>query len=99
MPEKIEKIVKPLPKGQVTIPAVIRKKLGISRETYLKFVLEGDSFRGIPVKVKEMVKGRKAELTKEEKLKLVEDIASIGVKTRPWKKMKAIIAETHLVQR
>ncbi|MDI6760494.1 MAG: hypothetical protein QMD05_06675 [Candidatus Brocadiaceae bacterium] len=45
-----------------------------------------------------MVKGRKAELTKEKKLKLVEDIASIGVKTRPWKKMKAIIVKTHLVQ-
>jgi AbrB family looped-hinge helix DNA binding protein len=97
VPGKIEKIVKPLPKGQVTIPAAIRKKLGIGRETYLKFVLDGDSFRGIPVKVKEMVKGKRAELTKEEKLKLVEDIARIGVKTRSWKRMKAIIVETHLV--
>ncbi len=98
MLKRIEKIVKPLPKGQVTIPVEIRKKLGIGKETYLKFVLEGNSFRGVPVKVKEMLKGRKAELTAEEKLKVVEDIASIRVKTQPWKKMKEIITEAHLIQ-
>ena len=92
MLKKLEKVIKLQSNGQVTIPAEIRKELGINKETYLRFVLEGNSFRGIPVKGKE-----KAKPTVEERLKAVEDIASLRTKTQPWEKIKAIITETHLI--
>lgn len=93
MLKRIEKVIKPLSNGKVTIPAEIRKKLGITKETYLKFVLEDNSFRAIPLKAKAGVKGK---LTVKEKLKAVEDIAKLGIKTKPWGKIKAILAQTHL---
>lgn len=98
MLKKIEKVIKPLSNGKVTIPAEIRKKLGINKETYLRFVLEGNSFRGIPVKAKEAVKGKvKAKPTVKEKLEAVEDIARLRIKTQSWERIKAIVAETHLI--
>ena len=36
------KIVRPLPKGQITIPATIRRALGIDESSLLEVALEGD---------------------------------------------------------
>lgn len=36
------KIIRPLPKGQITIPAPIRRALGISDSSLLEIALEGE---------------------------------------------------------
>ena len=52
---KISEIVKPLPKGQITIPATFRRQLGIDENTLLDIsVREGDlivrPIKSIPAK-------------------------------------------------
>lgn len=97
MPNKLEKIVKPLPKGQITIPKEIRKKLRITKDTHLKLVLEENSFRGIPVKVVEKkAKTKKSRPTTKERLEAVRDIARLRVKVpHTYKELKTILTETH----
>jgi AbrB family looped-hinge helix DNA binding protein len=43
------KIVRPLAKGQITIPAAFRKALGIGRDTLLEVSLTGDHLEIAPV--------------------------------------------------
>ncbi|MDO8137522.1 MAG: AbrB/MazE/SpoVT family DNA-binding domain-containing protein [Candidatus Brocadiales bacterium] len=97
MSNKLEKIVKPLPKGQITIPKEIRKKLRITKNTHLKLVLEENSFRGIPVKVVEKkTKTKKTRPTMKERLEAVRDITHLRVKMpHTYKELKTILAETH----
>lgn len=97
MPNKLEKIVKPLPKGQITIPKEIRKRLQITKDTHLKLVLEENSFRGIPVKVVEKkAKTKKTRFTMKERLEAVKDITHLRVKMPyTYKKLKTILTETH----
>ena len=52
---KISEVVKPLPKGQITIPATIRRQLGIDENTLLDIsVKEGEivvkPLKSIPAK-------------------------------------------------
>jgi AbrB family looped-hinge helix DNA binding protein len=43
--EKLKKLVKPLRNGQVTIPAEIRRRLGIDEASVLEMTVEGDELR------------------------------------------------------
>jgi AbrB family looped-hinge helix DNA binding protein len=45
------KIVKPLPRGQITIPVEFRKKLGIGSDTILSISLKGNKIEIIPATV------------------------------------------------
>ena len=36
------RVVRPLPKGQITIPVAMRRALGITEDTLLEVALEGD---------------------------------------------------------
>lgn len=44
-----EYIVKPLPKGQITIPAELRKQIGMSESTVFKVVVQGSGLYLEPV--------------------------------------------------
>lgn len=51
--DSTSKIVKPLPKGQVTIPAEFRRRLGIDESTLLNITLAGDRLEIRPLRVGE----------------------------------------------
>ena len=51
--EGVSQLVKPLAKGQITIPARFRRALGIDADTYLRITLEGQSLILTPVRVVE----------------------------------------------
>ena len=48
------KLVKPLPRGQITIPIEFRKKLGIDTNTILNLVLKGNKIEITPAMVREV---------------------------------------------
>ena len=52
MTKLASKIVKPLAKGQITIPAEFRKKLGIDADTLLGVVLTEGKLEITPVKIR-----------------------------------------------
>ena len=60
-------------KGQVTLPAEIRKRLGIAAGTRLEFVVRGDDLLGI-VKVGGSVRELKAALGKPPRPMSLQDI-------------------------
>jgi len=49
--EDASQLVKPLAKGQITIPARFRRALGIDADTYLRITLEGRRLILTPVRV------------------------------------------------
>lgn len=49
--ENASQLVKPLAKGQITIPARFRRALGIDANTYLRITLEGQRLVLTPVRV------------------------------------------------
>jgi AbrB family looped-hinge helix DNA binding protein len=49
--ENTSQLVKPLAKGQITIPARFRRALGIDADTYLRITLEGRRLVLTPVRV------------------------------------------------
>jgi AbrB family looped-hinge helix DNA binding protein len=49
--ENVSQLVKPLAKGQITIPARFRRALGIDADTYLRITLEGQRLVLTPVRV------------------------------------------------
>ena len=49
--ENASQLVKPLAKGQITIPARFRRALGIDADTYLRVTLEGQRLVLTPVRV------------------------------------------------
>ena len=49
--EDASQLVKPLAKGQITIPARFRRALGIDADTYLRITLEGRRLVLTPVRV------------------------------------------------
>jgi AbrB family looped-hinge helix DNA binding protein len=49
--EDASQLVKPLAKGQITIPARFRRALGIDADTYLRITLEGQRLVLTPVRV------------------------------------------------
>lgn len=48
--ERMTRIVRPLRGGQITIPAEMRARLGITPETLLRLILEGAELRIRPVR-------------------------------------------------
>lgn len=57
--KKLEKIVKPGARGQITIPSEIRKKLNIDRKTILNVTLDKDNIVVTPLRLtEEKFKGR-----------------------------------------
>ncbi len=48
------KLVKPLSRGQITIPIEFRKKLGIDTNTILNLVLKGNKIEITPAMVREV---------------------------------------------
>jgi len=58
-PNSASKIARPLPKGQVTIPAEFRKRLGIDESTLLNITLAGDHLEITPLRVGEEARLRR----------------------------------------
>ena len=61
---QMSKIVRPLPKGQITIPAQFRERLGIDQDSLLNIILLEDRLEVVPVRVGEQESLR--EYTDEE---------------------------------
>lgn len=69
----ITKIVKPLSRGQITIPIEFRKKLGIGSNTILNLVLKGNKIEITPVMVREFNEKELNEYTYKEILEFLQD--------------------------
>jgi AbrB family looped-hinge helix DNA binding protein len=64
--ESVSQLVKPLAKGQITIPARFRRALGIDAGTYLRITLEGQSLILTPVRVVEADESPGRDYTRSE---------------------------------
>lgn len=67
------KLVKPLSRGQITIPIEFRKKLGINSNTILSISLKGNKIEIIPTKVREIDDEDLREYTDEEISQFLQD--------------------------
>lgn len=48
--KSLTKLVRPLPKGQITLPVEFRRRLGISSETMLSLTLKGNTIEIVPLR-------------------------------------------------
>ena len=62
----ITKLVKPLSRGQITIPIEFRRKLGIEDNTILNLTLKGNKIEITPAVVREVGEEELREYTDEE---------------------------------
>jgi len=69
----ITKIVKPLSRGQITIPIEFRKKLGIGSNTILNLVLKGNKIEITPAIVREFNEEELREYTDKEISQFLKD--------------------------
>jgi AbrB family looped-hinge helix DNA binding protein len=46
----LTKLVRPLPKGQITLPVEFRRRLGIDSETILSLTLKGNTIEIVPLR-------------------------------------------------
>ena len=67
------KIVKPLSRGQITIPIEFRKKLGIGSNTILNLVLKGNKIEITPAIVREFNEEELREYTDKEISQFLKD--------------------------
>ena len=67
------KIVKPLSRGQITIPIEFRKKLGINKNTILNIVLRGKKIEITPAIVREVGEEELGEYTDKEISQFLQD--------------------------
>ncbi len=67
------KIVKPLSRGQITIPVEFRKKLGIDNNTILSLALKGKKIEITPVIVREVDEEELREYTDKEISQFLKD--------------------------
>lgn len=67
------KIVKPLSRGQITIPVEFRKKLGINKNTILNIVLKGKKIEITPAVVREVNEEELWEYTDKEISQFLQD--------------------------
>ena len=67
------KIVKPLSRGQITIPIEFRKKLGIGPNTILNLVLKGNKIVITPAVVREFNEDELREYTDKEISQFLQD--------------------------
>ncbi|MDD3629370.1 MAG: AbrB/MazE/SpoVT family DNA-binding domain-containing protein [Actinomycetota bacterium] len=71
--ESMTKIVKPLPRGQITIPIEFRKKLGIGDDTILTLSLKGNKIEITPAVVREAGEDELREYTDREISQFLKD--------------------------
>lgn len=71
--ELMTKIVKPLSRGQITIPIEFRKKLGIGSNTILNLVLKGNKIEITPTVVGEFNENELREYTDKEISQFLQD--------------------------
>ena len=71
--KNITKIVKPLSRGQITIPIEFRKKLGIGSNTILNLVLKGNKIEITPAIVREFNEEELREYTNKEISQFLKD--------------------------
>ena len=71
--KNITKIVKPLSRGQITIPIEFRKKLGIGSNTILNLVLKGNKIEITPAVVREFNEEELREYTDKEISQFLKD--------------------------
>ncbi|MBA7592185.1 hypothetical protein ES708_34363 [subsurface metagenome] len=71
--EPMTKIVKPLSRGQITIPIEFRKKLGIGSNTILNLVLKGNKIEITPAVVQEFNEDEMREYTDKEISQFLQD--------------------------
>ena len=67
------KIVKPLSRGQITIPMEFRKKLGIGSNTILNLALKGNKIEITPAIVRELNEEELREYTDKEISQFLKD--------------------------
>lgn len=67
------KIVKPLSRGQITIPVEFRKKLGIDNNTILSLALKGKKIEITPAIVREVDEEELREYTDKEISQFLQD--------------------------
>jgi AbrB family looped-hinge helix DNA binding protein len=67
------KIVKPLSRGQITIPVEFRKKLGIDNNTILSIALKGKKIEITPAIVREVDEEELREYTDKEISQFLQD--------------------------
>ena len=71
--ESMTKIVKSLPRGQITIPIEFRKKLGIGDDTILTLSLKGNKIEITPAVVREAGEDELREYTDREISQFLKD--------------------------
>ncbi len=69
----LTKIVKPLSRGQITIPIEFRKKLGIGSNTILNLSLKGNKIEITPAMVREFNEEELREYTDKEISQFLQD--------------------------
>lgn len=92
--ETLVKIVKPLAKGQITIPVKFRESLGIDENTHLKLTLKEERFFGEPIRIKSESRGV-GPVGKAARLAAVKRIASLNFPVESWDEMRKVISEAH----
>ncbi len=63
---ELTKIVKPLSKGQITIPIEFRRRLNIGPATFLKLILRGEKIEIIPLRLGSEAESPLREYTNED---------------------------------
>lgn len=71
--KSITKIIKPLSRGQITIPIEFRKKLRIGSNTILNIVLKGNKIEITPAVVREFNEEELREYTDKEIAQFLQD--------------------------
>jgi AbrB family looped-hinge helix DNA binding protein len=67
------KLVRPLSRGQITIPVEFRKKLGIDTNTILSLALRGNKIEIVPAMVREVGEEELREYTDKEISQFLQD--------------------------
>lgn len=67
------KLVRPLSRGQITIPIEFRKKLGIDTNTILSLALRGNKIEIVPAMVREVGEEELREYTDKEISQFLQD--------------------------
>jgi looped-hinge helix DNA binding domain, AbrB family len=67
------KLVRPLSRGQITIPIEFRKKLGIDANTILRLALRGNKIEIVPAMVREVGEEELREYTDKEISQFLQD--------------------------
>jgi len=73
MAEKLTRIVKPMAKGQITIPAEFRRRLNIGPDTFLQLTLKEGKIEIVPLRLVPVEEVPLREYTDEEIRRFLEE--------------------------